>query len=115
MLFHPLRVFTLFGLFASALSAQTSSTPATARAPDLANNPAPAVHTLDPKLPTIFVAGDSTAAKGRGESQQGWAEPFADYFDAQKINIANRARGGRSSRTYVTEGLWDQVLADAKA
>jgi hypothetical protein len=66
-------------------------------------------------MPTLFIAGDSTAAKGKGESQQGWAEPFADYFDKAKINIANRARGGRSSRTFITEGLWEQIVTDLKA
>ena len=40
--------------------------------------------------------------------------PFADYFDTTKVNVANRARGGRSSRTFVTEGLWDQLLAGVK-
>ena len=84
-------------------------------APDLAKNPAPTRTPLNPALPTLFVAGDSTAARGRGERQQGWAEPFANYFDLSKINVANRARGGRSSRTFVTEGLWDQLLADLKA
>jgi lysophospholipase L1-like esterase len=97
-----------FALFAAALSAQTP-------APDLAKNPAPVRAALNPALPTIFVAGDSTAARGKGETQQGWAVPFADYFDLAKVNVANRARGGRSSRTFVTEGLWDQLLADLKA
>ena len=41
--------------------------------------------------------------------------PFADYFDLTKVNIVNRARGGRSSRTFINEGLWDQLLADVKA
>lgn len=94
---------------ASTLAAQT------APAPDLAKNPAPARAPLNPSLPTLFVAGDSTAARGRGERQQGWAEPLANYFDLSKINVANRARGGRSSRTFITEGLWDQLLADLKA
>ncbi|MEO6245496.1 MAG: rhamnogalacturonan acetylesterase [Opitutaceae bacterium] len=84
-------------------------------APDLAKNPAPTRAALNPALPTIFVAGDSTAARGRGAPQQGWAVPFADYFDLAKVNVANRARGGRSSRTFITEGLWDQLLADLKA
>ena len=92
----------------TALSAQTP-------APDLTANPAARASALNPALPTLFVAGDSTAARGRGETQQGWAVPFADYFDPAKINIANRARGGRSSRTFITEGLWDQILADLKA
>ncbi len=105
-----LPLVPLFALVALAttLCAQTL-------APDLAANPAARGTPLNPALPTLFVAGDSTAARGRGESQQGWAVPFADYFDPAKINLANRARGGRSSRTFVTEGLWDQLLADLKA
>ncbi len=65
--------------------------------------------------PTVFIAGDSTAAKGNGETQQGWGVAFADYFDPAKIAVENRARGGRSSRTFITEGLWDTLLADVKA
>ncbi len=84
-------------------------------APDLVINPASTGHPRDPGLPTVFVAGDSTAAKGSGEAQQGWGVPFADYFDAAKINVVNRARGGRSSRTFITEGLWAELLADVKA
>src|SRR6185503_3880272 len=86
-----------------------------APAPDVAKNPASAAPQINSALPTIFIAGDSTAARGRGEHQQGWAVPFADYFDLTKVNVVNRARGGRSSRTFVSEGLWDQLLADVKA
>jgi lysophospholipase L1-like esterase len=92
-------------------STRAQATPA----PDLAKNPATTPSPLNPALPTLWIAGDSTAARGRGERQQGWAEPFANYFDLSKINVANRARGGRSSRTFVTEGLWDQLLADLKS
>ena len=109
MKLRPLLAFAVAGL-AAALSAQTPATPA----PDLAKNPAPTRAPLNPALPTLFIAGDSTAARGRGERQQGWAEPFAHYFDLAKINVANRARGGRSSRTFITEGVWDQLLADLK-
>src|SRR5262245_38160266 len=98
-------------LFLAAGAIASAQTPA----PDLKSNPASAAPKIDPALPTIFIAGDSTAARGRGEKQQGWAVPFADYFDASKVNVVNRARGGRSSRTFVTEGLWDQLLADLKA
>jgi lysophospholipase L1-like esterase len=84
-------------------------------APGLATNPPAPAPIIVPELPTLFVAGDSTAARGAGERQQGWAVPFADYFDLTKINIVNRARGGRSSRTFVTEGLWEGLLADVKA
>ncbi len=62
-------------------------------------------------IPTVYVIGDSTASNA---NRRGWADPFADYFDHAKINVVNRARAGRSSRTFVTEGLWDRVLTDLK-
>ena len=91
-----------------AAAAQTS-------APDRVLNPPAQTGGLKPALPTLFVAGDSTAARNTGNPIQGWAVPFADYFDPGKINVANRARGGRSSRTFITEGLWDQLLGEVKA
>ncbi len=84
-------------------------------ASDLAINPPALTGGLNPALPTIFIAGDSTAARNNGNPIQGWGVPFASFFDATKVNIANRARGGRSSRTYITEGLWDQLLGEVKA
>lgn len=84
-------------------------------APDLATNPTAEATALNPALPSLFVAGDSTAAKNNGDPIQGWGVPFADYFDLKKVNVVNLARGGRSSRTFITEGLWDQLLAQVKA
>jgi rhamnogalacturonan acetylesterase len=66
---------------------------------------------LNPKLPTLFIVGDSTA---RNQADLGWGDHVAHYFDTSKINIANRARAGRSSRSYYNEGLWDNVLAEMK-
>lgn len=110
------RLLIASGLLVATLAyAQPTDRSPTTPAPDLKNNPAPARALLNPKLPTIFVAGDSTAARGKGESQQGWGVPFADYFDSAKVNVANRARGGRSSRTFVTGGEWDGILTDLKA
>ena len=63
------------------------------------------------QLPTVYVIGDSTASN---VNHRGWADPFADYFDSSRIHVVNRARAGRSSRTFVTEGLWANVLADLK-
>ncbi|HMY75452.1 MAG TPA: rhamnogalacturonan acetylesterase [Blastocatellia bacterium] len=68
-------------------------------------------------LPTLFLVGDSTVknGSGNGENKQwGWGEPLVAFFDSTKITVLNRARGGRSSRTYQTEGLWEQVLAAMK-
>ena len=64
-------------------------------------------------LPTLFIIGDSTV-NNSGEGFQGWGNVIGDFFDKTKINVENRARGGRSSRTFVTEGLWDSVLAEIK-
>jgi len=88
--------------------------PVSDKASDLKTHPPPQTAVKNPALPTIFIAGDSTAARGAGANQQGWAVPFADYFDPAKVNVVNCASGGRSSRTFITEGLWDHLLAQAK-
>jgi rhamnogalacturonan acetylesterase len=64
-------------------------------------------------LRTIFVVGDSTA-NNNANGGLGWADPFVSYFDPTKVNVLNRARAGRSSRTFITEGLWDKVLSEMK-
>src|SRR6476660_6716482 len=66
----------------------------------------------NPGRPTVFVIGDSTASNG---DRLGWGDPFAAYFDASKVNVLNRARAGRSARTFLNEGLWDKLLADMKS
>ncbi len=69
------------------------------------------------KLPTLFVIGDSTVRNGQGNGgsgQWGWGEPLHDYFDPAKINVVNRAIGGRSSRSYIGEGHWQEVLDQLK-
>jgi lysophospholipase L1-like esterase len=71
-------------------------------------------NSLKPGLPTLIVAGDSTADKGPDAWHRGWAAPLVDYFDTSKINVVNRARGGRSFRSFVREGLWDQLVAAIK-
>ena len=68
----------------------------------------------NPKLPTLFVVGDSTA-NNNANGGKGWGDPFVAFFDSSKINVLNRARAGRSSRTFLTEGLWEKVLQDLKA
>ena len=35
---------------------------------------------------------------------------LVDYFDTNKVNVINRARGGRSFRTFYGEGLWKQIV-----
>lgn len=69
-------------------------------------------------LPTLFLVGDSTVKNGSGAGEGGlwgWGAPIAASFDATKIRVENRALGGRSSRSFLTEGLWEKVLAEMKA
>ncbi|MFT3780549.1 MAG: rhamnogalacturonan acetylesterase [Nibricoccus sp.] len=70
---------------------------------------------LDPKLPTFFVVGDSTVKSGGNKGMFGWGERIAPFFDTTKINVVNHAIGGRSSRTFFTEGRWAKVVAQMKA
>ena len=67
--------------------------------------------TLNPALPTVFIVGDSTA---RNQANLGWGDHLPRYFDTSRINVANRAIAGRSSRTFINEGHWDKVLAEMK-
>ncbi|MBV7536324.1 rhamnogalacturonan acetylesterase [Duganella sp. sic0402] len=68
----------------------------------------------DPALPTLFLVGDSTVKSGGVNGAVGWGERLAPYFDTTKINVVNHAIGGRSSRTFFTEGRWDEVLAQVR-
>ena len=96
-------------MFAFPLSALGQVTTGPATSPSRPTNAAP----LNPALRTLFVIGDSTAAKNRPPIQ-GWGEPFLGYFDPTKINAVNAARGGRSSRTFITDGTFAKVLDQVK-
>lgn len=69
----------------------------------------------DPKLPTFFLVGDSTVKSGGTNGAIGWGERLSSFFDTSKINVVNHAMGGRSSRTFFTEGRWEKVLSQMKA
>ncbi|MGF7140787.1 rhamnogalacturonan acetylesterase [Roseimarinus sediminis] len=63
--------------------------------------------------PTLYLIGDSTVKNGRGDGSGGlwgWGDPLVQYFDTTKIDVKNHARGGTSSRTYRSLGLWNEVL-----
>ena len=67
----------------------------------------------NPKLPTLYLIGDSTVRNGDGNGsngQWGWGNPIAGYFNPHKINVVNRALGGLSSRTYLTFEYWDRLM-----
>jgi lysophospholipase L1-like esterase len=90
--------------------------PTIARADDprpvVDDSKAPVETVANPNLPTLFVVGDSTAKSNA--PLRGWGSEIGAFFDPAKINVINRAIGGRSSRTFITEGRWDKVLAEIK-
>jgi rhamnogalacturonan acetylesterase len=64
--------------------------------------------------PTLFLIGDSTVKTGQGKGESdmwGWGSVLEAKFDTTKINIENHAIGGRSSRTFLTDGRWEPLLA----
>ena len=63
----------------------------------------------------VFLVGDSTVKNGSGKGSDGlwgWGNFLGDHLDPARAVVQNRALGGRSSRTYLAEGLWSKVLAD---
>ena len=60
----------------------------------------------DPTRIRIVLAGDSTVTDGAG-----WGAGFRKPLD-EKIDLLNLSRGGRSSKSYRDEGVWQQVMDD---
>jgi rhamnogalacturonan acetylesterase len=72
---------------------------------------------LKEEKPVFYIIGDSTVRNGDGtgkNQQWGWGSFIAGYFDTTRIGVSNQAIGGRSSRTFITEGRWDRILATLK-
>ena len=113
-----ITAFVALGAFSS--HAQPPPLAAPTNPPVSADRPArrPLPEPANPKLPSVFLIGDSTVrngsddGQGKGaEGQWGWGHSIADYFDLNKINVVNRAVGGTSSRTYFNGQLWESSLA----
>ena len=104
----PFKKAAIIGCVAAALLACLV---ASSRAQDA---PAASPTTPHANLPTLFGVGASTA-RNTASGARGWGDPFGSYFDPAKVSVLNRAMAGRSSRTFITEGRWDNVLKEMKA
>lgn len=65
------------------------------------------------KVTTIFIIGDSTAAKkdlSTGSPERGWGMALQCFFDDSFIRVDNHAVNGRSSKSFIDEGRWQKVL-----
>lgn len=62
-----------------------------------------------PKI-RVWMIGDSTMChyEPARAPLTGWGMPFARFFDSTVI-IENRARGGRSTRTFISENRWQPI------
>lgn len=66
----------------------------------------------------LYVIGDSTASPYDGSTypRKGWAQVFQDFFDQDSVFVLNRARSGRSSKSYYHEGAgWPAVKTQLQA
>ena len=62
--------------------------------------------------PRIVLASDSTVAPYGAERypQMGWGMVLKCSLDPN-VEVVNLARGGRSTKTFIEEGLWDKLVA----
>ncbi len=69
----------------------------------------------DKKRLKIFLAGDSTMSvkEIRAYPETGWGMPFVFFWDST-VTVDNRAKNGRSTRTFISEGLWNKLVSDIK-
>jgi lysophospholipase L1-like esterase len=70
--------------------------------------------TLPVKQKKIWLCGDSTIAIKQTTTypETGWGMPFVHFWDST-IQVHNLAKNGRSTKTFINEGLWQQVLDGA--
>ena len=66
---------------------------------------------------TVWIAGDSTAAEklATKRPETGWGEMFGQYFRPEEVRIANRAMNGRSTKTFISEGRWKNIVDSLSA
>ncbi|MBD0371350.1 MAG: rhamnogalacturonan acetylesterase [Pyrinomonadaceae bacterium] len=65
---------------------------------------------------TIYLAGDSTMAQKLPEKrpETGWGEELQKFFKEGTVVVDNRAKNGRSTRTFIKEKLWQGIVDSLK-
>ena len=65
---------------------------------------------------TIFMIGDSTMANKNlvgGNPERGWGQMLPGFF-TENIRVCNYAKNGRSSKSFIDEGLWNEVISQVR-
>ena len=59
----------------------------------------------------VWLIGDSTMANKeiKAYPETGWGMPFRYFFDST-VEVDNRAKNGRSTKSFIEEGLWKAVV-----
>lgn len=68
------------------------------------------------RIVTIFMIGDSTMANKSldgGNQERGWGHVLGGFF-TEDIRVENHAKNGRSSKSFIDEGLWKVVIDRVK-
>lgn len=62
-------------------------------------------------VPTLYIIGDSTAASYPEDRYPltGWAQVLQEYMDPARMHVEDRARSGRSSKSFYEEGAWAPI------
>jgi len=71
---------------------------------------------LRPEPVKVYLIGDSTMCNYPNKQLPltGWGMPFANYLDSGVV-VDNRAKGGRSTRTFISENRWKPIADSLKA
>jgi lysophospholipase L1-like esterase len=63
---------------------------------------------------TIWLCGDSTMSikEKKAYPETGWGMPFVYFWDTT-VKVENLAKNGRSTKTFISEKLWQKVIDNA--
>ncbi|HYF31611.1 MAG TPA: rhamnogalacturonan acetylesterase [Chitinophagaceae bacterium] len=69
----------------------------------------------DKKKIRVWLIGDSTMSikEQKAYPETGWGMPFVHFFDSTVI-IENHAKNGRSTKTFISEKLWERVINNVR-
>ncbi len=64
---------------------------------------------------TIWLIGDSTMSvkEVKAYPETGWGMPFVNFWDST-VTVDNRAKNGRSTRSFIEEKRWEPVVQNMK-
>jgi lysophospholipase L1-like esterase len=65
----------------------------------------------------VYLAGDSTMAKKTFDRrpETGWGEYLQIQFDATKVKVEDDALNGRSTKSFIDEGRWQEIVNKLKS